>query len=62
MSQPYRSFELCERMKDQHGSVATVQVLRKNAWRWGPFTGGRIIWGVKHYKVFATPWFSIWWG
>lgn len=62
MIEPYRSFDMCERHRDDHGSPVAVQVVRRGAWRWGPFAGGTVRWGDLEYRVFGTSWFSIWFG
>jgi hypothetical protein len=58
---PYRAFDLCERMKYEHGRMKPVQVMRMGAWRWGPFAAGTVTWGDETYRVWATPWFAFWW-
>lgn len=58
--EPYKTFDLCERMKNEHGAPHPVSVRRDFAWRWGPFAGGRVWWGEEVYSVLATPWFSFW--
>lgn len=61
MSEPYRTFDLCERMRDEHGCPAEVRVqVWKHGWRWWFFSGGTVEWDGVRYSVWATPWFSFW--
>ena len=63
MSEPYRSFDLCERMREvpTHGAPAEARVqVWRSGWRWWFLSGGIVEWdGVRH-RVWATPWFSFW--
>jgi hypothetical protein len=61
MSQPYRTFDLCERMRGEFGYPKAIRVRRRHAWRWGPFAAGEVVWGRERFRVWATPWFSFWW-
>lgn len=57
---PYRAFDTCETYKGFHGSPIVPKVWRYETWRWGPFAAGTIVWGDETYRVWATPWFSLW--
>lgn len=63
MSEPYRSFDLCERMREvpTHGAPAEVRVqVWRSGWRWWFISGGIVEWDGVRYRVWATPWFSFW--